>query len=444
MLDSARLHRILGLALPVIGGMISQNVLNLVDSAMVSRVGDNDIALAAVGIGGFALFATQSILLGLSTGVQASASRRKGEGRESETALFLNAALLIVAICAPLLAITMFFMVPDIFPYLNADPAVIALGVPYMQIRLAGIVFVGMNFSFRGYWNAIDMTRMYLTTLLIMHAINIALNYVLIFGHFGFPELGVRGAAIASVISLGVGTGIYFTFGWYHVRGFGFMKGLPTFADIRKLVEISLPSGLQQLFFSAGFLALFYVIGRVGTTELAAANVLINIMLVAILPGMGLGLAAATLVGQAMGRGDLDDASQWAWDVVKVAAIGMTCLGLPMVLIPETILLLIYELDEETLAATLMPMRIVGIGMAIEALAMVMMQALQGAGDTRRVMLVGVTGQWFLMLPSAFLIGPVLGFGLTGIWLVQSVVRALQAVVFVRLWRGRAWARIAI
>ena len=93
MLTKDRINRILGLALPVITGMVSQNVLNLVDTAMVSRLDHSNAALAAVGYGGFALFVAQSIILGLSTGVLVAAARRKGEGRQSETGYFLNAAL---------------------------------------------------------------------------------------------------------------------------------------------------------------------------------------------------------------------------------------------------------------------------------------------------------------------------------------------------------------
>ncbi|MBK6659567.1 MAG: MATE family efflux transporter, partial [Proteobacteria bacterium] len=91
----------MNLAMPVIAGMVSQNVLNLVDTAMVSRLPNSDAALAAVGYGGFALFLAQSIILGLSTGVQASAARRKGQGRLDETGHFLNAALIIIALVAP-------------------------------------------------------------------------------------------------------------------------------------------------------------------------------------------------------------------------------------------------------------------------------------------------------------------------------------------------------
>ncbi len=444
MLAKERIKRILTLALPVITGMVSQNVLNLVDTAMVSRLDHSNAALAAVGYGGFALFVAQSIILGLSTGVLAAAARRKGEGRHGETAYFLNGALLIVALVAPIITGLLIYAIPHLYPFINHDPAVIALGVPYLQIRALGIVFVAMNFSFRGYWSAVDLTRLYMVTLILMHALNILLNYILIFGHFGAPALGIRGAAIASVIALGFGSSLYFLFGLRYAREFGFLRKLPSRADLKRLIQISLPSGVQQMFFSAGFLAMFWIIGKVGTAEVAAANVLINLMLVALLPGMGLGLAAATLVGQALGGKDVEAAARWAWDVVKIAVIGLTLLGLPMVIMPRSILTSIYTLDEHTLELALWPLRLVGLSMIFEAVGTILQNALLGAGDTRRVMKIAIFNQWCLFMPLAYLIGPVLGHGLTGIWFLQVGYRVLQAGVFSVFWVRRDWARVTI
>ena len=210
-------------------------------------------------------------------------------------------------------------------------------GVPYVEWRLGAIVFVGMNFAFRGYWNAMDLSRLYMKTLIFMHATNIVLNYALIFGNFGAPELGVTGAGMASAISMAVGTMTYFYLGFKHIRKDGFLRCMATRAETVSLIKISVPSGLQQLFFAAGLVAMFWIIGRIGTPELAAANVLITLLLFAILPGLALGLAAATLVGQALGKGQPDDAYQWTWDVAKVTIVLLAILGLPMWIAPDLV-----------------------------------------------------------------------------------------------------------
>ena len=440
-INKHRRLRILGLALPIIGGMMSQNILNVVDTAMVGHLGD--AALAAVGMGGFVSFLSMALILGISVGVQATAARRKGQGSFDEMAVALNAGLLVVIFVGPILSSVLYHLAPIFFPYLVEDPEVIALGTPYLQIRILAIIFVATNFAFRGYWNAVDRSRLYMVTLLIMHTCNIAMNYVLIFGKFGFPELGVTGAAIGTAGSTAIGAGIYIFLGFKYSRGEGFCKKTPSCKDIKQIVRLSIPSGIQQLFFSAGMTMMYWIIAQIGTAELAAASVLMNITLIAFLPGMGLGLAASTLVGQALGRGDPVDARQWAWDVVKVAIVLLGLLGIPMVLAPD-IMLGIFLHDPNTLEVARMPMRLIGGTMVVEAISIVLMHALLGAGDVHRVMRISISCQWFYFLPLAYLIGPVLGYGLIGVWLLNISYRAIVACVFALLWQRGKWSAIKV
>jgi len=440
-MDPVRRNRIFALALPIIGGMVSQNLLNIVDTAMVGFLGN--AALAAVGLGGFVVFMCQALILGISTGVQTSAARRKGEGKPERAAAILNSALLLVLIVAPLFSLVLIQFAEPVFPYLNSDPAVIERGVPYIEWRLGAIVFVGMNFAFRGYWNALDLSRLYMTTLIIMHACNIVLNYVLIFGNFGAPALGVTGAGMASAISMGIGTMIYFYLGLKHVRKDNFLRCMATRAETASLIRVSIPSGLQQLFFAAGLVAMFWIIGRIGTPELAAANVLITVLLFAILPGLGLGLACATLVGQALGKREPEDAYQWAWDVAKVTVVLLTVLGLPMWTLPDFVSsIFIHEPSTRDLARW--PMRIMGLTMPIEAMGFAFMHGMLGAGDARRVMFISIGTQWLLFLPLAFILGPLMGYGLIAVWIWQGVTRALQAWLFFTRWRSRKWQQIEV
>jgi MATE family multidrug resistance protein len=441
-------RRILTLALPIIGGMVSQNVLNLVDTAMVGSLGD--AAIAAVGTGGFANFLAIALVTGLAAGVQAMAARRKGEGRDDETAVPLNGALVLAAIVSIPITIALWFVVPVLFPLLNPDPEVVAGGVPYLRARVLAMIAVGMNFSFRGYWNAVDLSRLYLRTLLVMHACNIFLNWVLIFGHLGMPALGAHGAGIASAIATFVGTAYYFALGRRHATHAGFLHGLPSRETFATIIRLALPTGLQQLLYAAGFTLLFWIVaqaglaaGRDATSEVAAANVVINVTLVALLPGLGLGIASASLVGQALGRKDPEDARRWAWDVVRVAAVVMTLLGLPMLLLPDLILSAFLH-DPGTLALARGPLRVVGAMIVVDSVGMVLGNSLMGAGATRTVMLVSVCTQWGFFLPLAYVVGVVLGHGLMGVWLMQVVYRALGAAVMAWLWRRGGWAKIDV
>ncbi len=428
--------------------MTSQNILNLVDTAMVGGLGD--AALAAVGTGSFANFLAMAFITGLSAGVQTIASRRMGEGREGETAVALNGALLVALAVGVPLSLSLYFVVPHVFPLLNPDPAVVEAGVPYLQARVLAMVAVGMNYSFRGYWNGVNLSRLYLRTLLLMHGTNIALNWVLIYGNLGAPALGAEGAGIATSVSTYLGTGYYFVLGLRHARKGGFLAQLPSASVMRIIGRLSLPNAFQQLFFAAGYNALFWIIAHskvtdqaLATAEVAAANVVLNVTLVAVLPGLGLGLAAASLVGQSLGRRDPADAKAWGWDVVRIGAGIMTLLGLPMLVFPDLILGVFLH-DPLTLDIARGPLRLVGATIGIDAVGMVLMNALIGAGASRASMVVTIATQWLLFLPVAYLLGPVLGLGLMAIWSAQVSYRGLTALIFAHLWGKGAWATIKV
>lgn len=437
----ARRKRILGLALPIIGGMISQNVLNLVDTAMVGTLGD--AALAGVGLGGFANFLFSSFVLGLSAGVQAMAARRVGQGRMKETAIPLNGGLLLALALAVPWSAVLIFSTSDFFPFLASDPAVVDEGVPYLRARLVAMFAMGMNFAFRGYWNAVDKSILYMRTLISMHAINIFFNWVLIFGNLGAPELGATGAGIASTVATIFGTASYFFLGSRYAREAGFLRGLPVRETMKTIVRLATPASVQQFFFAAGMTVFMMLLARMGTPELAAAKVIIDLILVGILPGIGFGLAAASLAGQALGRGHPDDAMQWGWDVAKIAVGVVAALSLPAVLVPKLILSGFIH-DSATLVLAENPLRVAAGFLFIDAVGMVLMNALTGVGDTKRVMYIGIGFQWLIFLPFTYLIGPVLGLGLVAVFAAQAGYRGLQAVTFARMWQHGRWQSIEL
>ncbi len=439
--NSDRRTQIYTIALPIIGGMMSQNVLNLVDTAMVGSLGD--AALAATGIGSFANFMAMAFILGLSTGVQAIAARRIGQKRESEAAIPLNGGLLLSLVLGVPLSIILIYYAGDLFQLLNSDTDVQSHGVPYLQVRLASMIGVGMNFSFRGYWSAVHLTKLYLYTLLIMHSVNIFLNWLLIFGNLGAPELGVMGAGLATTISVYLGTLIYFILAFKYSRHQGFMHGIPGKASMKSIITLSIPSCIQQLFFAAGMVALFWIIGQIGTRELAAANVLMTLALASLLPSMGLGIASASLIGQALGRNEIEDARLWGWNTSVLAAILGLSTGTLLFLFHVPILQLFIH-DTDTLALAKWPLIIMAGIFAIDAIGMVLMQSNLGAGDSKSIMTVSLILQWVIFLPTAFIIGPSLGFGLLAVWIAQSVYRLVQAIIFALIWHRGKWQTIKV
>lgn len=438
---AGRRRRIFGLALPIIGGMLSQNVLNLVDTAMVGTLGD--AALAGVGLGGFANFLLSSFILGLSAGVQAMAARRVGERRSAETAIPLNGGLLIALLMAVPWSAALITLAPRYFPLLTGDVAVIEQGVPYLRARLVAMFAMGMNFSFRGYWNAVDKSVLYMRTLIFMHVLNIALNWVFIFGNLGAPALGATGAGVASAIATVSGTVSYFILGRRYALEAGFLQGLPTRETIRTILRIAAPAGLQQFFFAGGMTVFLALVARMGTPELAATKVIIDLILVGILPGIGFGLAAASLAGQALGRGDPEDAMQWGWDVTQIAVLLVGAISIPVVIFPR-LLLSIFIHDQATLELAETPLRIFAGALFFDSIGVVLMNALMGVGDTKRVMILSTSYQWLLFLPLVYVIGPMLGLGLVLVFVAQVAYRALQSLTFGLMWKRGRWQSIDV
>jgi putative MATE family efflux protein len=421
--------------------MLSQNVLNLVDTAMVGTLGD--AALAGVGLGGFANFLLSAFILGLSAGVQAMAARRVGERRGTETAIPLNGGLLLaVAIAVPWSA-ALIALAPEYFPLLTGDAAVIDQGVPYLRARLFAMFAMGMNFAFRGYWNAVDKSVLYMRTLIFMHVLNIFLNWVLIFGNLGAPELGAAGAGIASAISTVFGTASYFMLGRNYARHAGFLHGLPTRQTLATILRLAAPAGLQQFFFAAGMTVFLALVARMGTPELAATKVIIDLILLGILPGIGFGLAAASLAGQALGRGNPTDAMQWGWDVTKIAMALVGSISVPVVLFPRVILSVFIH-DPATLDIADLPLRVFAASLFFDSVGVVLMNALMGVGDTKRVMVISTSYQWLLFLPVVYVVGPVMGLGLVLVFVAQVTYRCLQSVTFALMWKRGRWQTIEL
>jgi putative MATE family efflux protein len=276
-----------------------------------------------------------------------------------------------------------------------------------------------------------------------MHAANVFLNWLLIFGNLGAPALGVQGAGAASACSVFIGTACYVFMASRHARGAGFLRGIPGADTMRTMVRISFPAGMQTFFFAAGMTVLFWIVGQIGTAELAASHVLITVMLVTILPAIGFGLAAATLVGQALGSKDRAEAMVMGWAVVRVAMTVVGIVALIEIVVPDLILGVFLH-DPATLELARWPLRVVGLATVFDAAGLVLLNAHLGAGYSRWVMKVSIGLQWGVFLPSAYLLGPVLGQGLLAVWIANAGFRALQAAVMASSWKKGRWAYVRL
>ena len=182
---------------------------------------------------------------------------------------------------------------------------------------------------------------------------------------------------------------------------------------------------------------------QIGTAEIAAVNVLMTFHITAILPAFGIALAATTLVGNALGRGDTEDAAMWGWNAAILAMVYGVIMSIVLIPIADP-LLGVFLTNPETRQLAYLPMILWALAIGFDTTGMVLMNALIGAGDTRRSMWISAIAQWAFFLPCAYLVGPVWGFGLLGVWVINGFYRAGQAIVCAQQWGGRHWAGIKL
>ena len=438
------LHRyrtIFALGLPIIGGMLSQSVLNLIDAALVGQLGE--ASLAGVGVGSYANFVAISLILGLSSAVQTLVARRQGEGLSNHSLQPVTLGIGIAFIFALPISCIFILFSDAIVATMTSNDSVQNIAAGYFDYRTAAMLAIALNLSFRGWWNGTQRPATYFKVLLFTHLLNIVVSYCLIFGHLGLPRLGAPGAGLGTAIALFAGA---FLNGWLvyndaqgkdlHLWN---IKQLP----LNGLLRLAVPNSLQQVLFSLAICVLMWIISQIGTADQAIAHVLINLSLFLILPAVGFGVASTTLVSHALGEIKPEVASQYGWDVIAVAMFSISILSIPLLITPDLILSIFLQ-SEQLIASAILPLQLTAIAIILDAAAIVLAQSLLGVGDSRNVLIITGTSQWLFYLPLAWFIGSYLGFGILGIWIVQLIHRTLSSVVFITIWKQRSWLRLEI
>lgn len=431
MSNSHKHKAIMALSFPIIGGMISQNVVNIVDTAMVGQVGTS--ALASVGLGSFLNFFCSALVMGLAVGVQTQTARLRGAG-EQQYALPLNGGLSLSTLISLPLCFLLIWQTPNLMALVTESNTIAQEGSVYLQARLIGMVALGANFAFRSYWSAVEKAHFYLFTLIVMHSSNILLNWVLIFGHWGMPAMGVEGAGYGTAISMWIGLVIHFFLAFKHALPFGFLKGLPSRKAWKELLTMSLPSGIERMFFALGMTIFMTLIGWIGEAELAASNIILNLFLVAILPAMGFGIASATFVAKAIGAKKYEELPMWKIAVSQWALGTLVFIGLCFYFFNhEIISLFTNDTMPSELASSALYLMV--FFLPCEAFHMVTYQSLLGLADNRFVMFLTLGLQWLVVLPLIYVLAVSWSWGLMWAWGIHFGGRVLQLLFYSLRWR---------
>jgi putative MATE family efflux protein len=442
--DRALSARVWQLAGPVVVGMISQTLLNIVDTAMVGRLGPT--ALAATGLGGVLAWTIMGAIGQLNLGAQAVASRRFGEGKLHAAGRVLDNSLMIALAVGLFTSLVMSHVMAWIYPFFSDDPAVTEVGRGYIRLRLYGSLPFMVIMAHRGFFNGIGETRLHMRVAIAINVFNALLNWVFIFGNLGAPSMGAAGAGLASTLATTAGMLLFIGIGIAHrERGeYGYYRvanlGRETLWGVTRL---TIPSGMHALLVMAGFSAFSAICARLGTREMAATNVLLTILSMAYLPGFGFGTAAGTLIGQKLGEGKPDDAEEYGWEAARLGVLAMGAAGVLFIGFPE-LLMRLFTADQVVIDAGVAPLRMMGFVQVFDAVGMVLSGALEGAGLNRWVMFAELAVNWLFFIPVTYLMALVLHTGLLGAWAALGMYLVLFASVVALKYANGGWKTVKV
>jgi MATE family multidrug resistance protein len=435
----AKLKTMFGLGTPLIAFFFIQNVVNLASVAMLGRLGN--AALAGVGAASAIYGVVLALLFGFDTGVQAIASRITGAGREGRLGQVLADALAASVPVGALLGFAFWSLGPGALAAMLPDKAAVAAGSANMRAVAPSLLFFAATIPVNASWIGSGRPGIAFLVTLALAPVQILLTLVLVFGAGSVAAEGAAGAGAAISLTTLIGVVVQFALA-LRLRP-GFLRTAPRPAGIAAIAAIGWPVSLQQSLSQFGLMIAFVIVARLGTGPTAVINVLVSLMAFPIQCATGLGVAAATLVGQSLGRGDVRDARRWGWSTAGAGVGLLAPLGLIAAIAPEP-LLGFFLRDPATLALAIWPARLLGLTVGIDAVGRILGFAFRGAGATKIAAGVLFASQWLIQLPLMWWIGVTLRQGLMGMVEVQAGIAVVDAAVLAWLWRGGSWTRARI
>ncbi|HEX2022802.1 MAG TPA: MATE family efflux transporter [Candidatus Thermoplasmatota archaeon] len=434
--DLPRSRRVLAVAWPVVVTNFLQTLALTVDLVFVGTLGT--LALAATGVATQVFFVGMVVGNGLAAGATALVARAIGAGdREAADRATTAAVVLALLVSAPL-ALATYFLDAPLLRLMGADPAVVEQGSLVLRVLALGIPGNLVILAASGALQGAGDTRPALVVGIGVNVVNLALDWVLIFGKLGAPEMGLAGAAVATAVSYTVGGLAFLVLLARRRRPVGLARRAGGLGDApRRLARVGAPATLEQLVLSLGFTAYLILILDFGADALAAHQIGLRVQSFAFMPGFGFAAAAAALVGQDLGRGDPEAAETSGWTAIAMGLAVMVGMGILMFLLASPIAALFTD-DPEAIGLGVTWIHALVFAMPAIAFHFTAAGALRGAGDTRWPLLVSFAGLWLVRLPVAWVLGVALGFGMYGVWagyMIEYYARAL--VTTWRFARGR-------
>ncbi|MBK6484528.1 MAG: MATE family efflux transporter [Chitinophagaceae bacterium] len=426
------------LAIPMILELSLESVFALVDIYFVSKLGQN--AIATVGLTESVITIIYSISIGLSTAATAIVARRIGE-KNPEAAAHAGAQSLIIALIVTIVvSLAGVVFAPDILTLMGASNEVVAEGAVFTRIMFGGSAAIILLFLINGIFRGAGDAAMAMKSLWIASIINIILCPILI--HY----FGLKGAAIATVIgrSSGVAYQCYHLFKGSGILRFKMHHFRIDKVLIKSIIHIGWPATFQFIIASGSWIILARLVAETGGTSASAGyQIAIRNVVFFILPAWGLSNAAATLVGQNLGAGQIDRAEKSVMLTTKYNAIFMSFVMILFLFFSPPIISF-FTTDETVIAYGVQSLQIIGSAYIFYGISMVMMQALNGAGDTRTPTIINFACFWMFQIPLAYFLAYGTNLNVSGVFIAIPVAETLIAVVAWYYFKKGKWKEVKV
>lgn len=426
------------LAVPMVLEMLMESLFGIVNAFWVSRLGQD--ALAAVGLTESMLTIVFAVAMGLSMATTATVARRIGERNEEAAAHAAAQSILLGVFVSVVVGALGFVFAGDLLLLMGAEPGVVAVGANYPRIIFGTNVVIMLLFLNNAVFRGAGDAALAMRALWLGNIINLVLDPCLIFGWGPFPEWGVTGSAIATTI--GRGTGVLYQF-WSLGRGTSRVRInrgqlRPDFAQMMKLMRISLGGTFQFLVATASWVVIVRFVAYSGSAAVAGYTVAVRILIVALLPSWGMSNAAATLVGQNLGAGKPERAERSVWLTSLANMTFLAAVTVVTLLFAEEMIGL-FTTEPEVVRYGVDCLRYVSYGYVFYAWGMVLAQSFNGAGDTWTPTVINIACFWVLEIPLAYALAMLAGMGAQGVFLAITIAESTLAVVAYFAFRRGRW-----
>jgi MATE family multidrug resistance protein len=442
-------RQVLAIAIPLILSTASWSVQHFVDRMFLAWYSPE--AIAAAMPAGMVYFSVVSIFMGTAGYASTFVAQYYGAGQYHRIGPALWQGVWI-SLLAGVVLIGLIPFAEIIFQWVGHDKAVQSSEIAYFRIICPGGGPYIAAYALSGFFSGRGKTWPVMWVNILTTAVNLVLDYGLIFGHWGFPEMGIKGAGIATVIA-----GIFSFLAFLgliatrdHNLQFQTISGWrPEKEILRRLLKYGVPSGVQFFLEMASFTTFILLVGRLGTASLAASNIAFNINTLAFMPMIGCGIAISMLVGQYLGADKPELAQVSVYSGFQLTFVYMTSIAAAYVLLPDVFVApFALKADPEEFSEiysySIVLLRFVAVYSIFDTMNIIFTSAIKGAGDTRFVMLMTVVLSVFVLIIPAYLVIVVFKYGLMVSWVLATVYIIIIGITFYLRFLGGKWKAMRV